>query len=701
MKTNLIILSTDSVDRYGCRIMITALEMMLKDRMTEGIPMLFGHDQHKPIGWGKPFALYLEPNLTRLLAYQNIPTTKEEESLVLKNHNIFRSNEYFNSSKEHLEPFAAILKKVGIEGVSITNISCTTANKEDIARNLYPYLFNKEYRDELVPFSVLFEHFDYLGQGVFKDKKSELTVFAHHYFRRSESVHNTINAIFLDELIKLKGETNLDLYLRIEPSQLGYAPSFKEYLELEYQWGPKYTDEIEAIKEGLARHDCDKFEKAYYGFSRSEFLWEWDKKKQKFSFQMEELMDEEAPTNKDHFNCRYIHTVYDKESGGFEHFDGAIRTYDTYEMIERLEKDFKSYGKQSAYTKLFKINGQLQLGTWKLLVTLFLRGNPIIYEYFGLKKEIEALKAQPSEPLTIKEKLVPYHMEPTDGLRLLISYFNIPTDLSHGRFIHSFDIAEDTTKTYRCIDYYFLEFKKALMRLGEDIEIPSDVLLIKSMDNYWNIPLIMHHGEHSWELFNKTVEALKLLFGHMLGQKVDMNISVTLGIVANGKITQVSAYGNIHHLNEWINDYLPFPDNNDEFSTWLIRQRSYLEKFPYKPDRPLMSEIIQMDGVLYAKRSIVTSKYEFQEDPNGVFGWSIDFVGDEIKAIEESGLDIVPAMQVTSSVCSDTGEDYFKSGRSKWLDNDLRHVDITGYAPMLLHWAIPKGKYRYSEEKKA
>jgi hypothetical protein len=699
MKTNLIILSTDSVDRYGCRIMITALEMMLKDRMTEGIPMLFGHDQHKPIGWGKPFALYLEPNLTRLLASQNIPTTKEEESLILKNHNAFRSNKYFDSSKEYLHPFAALLKERGIEGLFITDISCTTANKENIARDLYPYLFSKEYRDELVPFSVLFEHFDYLGQGVFKDKKSELTVFAHHYFRRSESVHNTLNAIFLDEFIKLKKEPNLDLYLRIDPNQLGYAPSFSEYLELEFQWGPKYSDEIEAIKEGLARHDCDAFEKAYYGFSRSEFLWEWDKKKQKFSFQMEELMDEEAPTNKDHFNCRYIHTVYDKISKGFEHFDGAIRTYDTFEMIERLEKDFKSYGKQSAYTKLFKVNGELPLSTWKLLVTLFLRGNPIIYEYFGLKKEVEALKAPLSEPLTIREQLIPYHMEESDGLRLLVSYFGIPAELNEGRFIHSFDIMGDAVNSYRCIDYYFLEFKKALMRLGETIEIPADVLLIKSMDNYWNIPLIMHHGERAWELFHKSVEALKLLFGSMLAQKVDMNVSLTLGIVTNRRIVQVSSYGHIQHLFEWINENMPFPESDDEFTQWLIKQRKYLEKFPYKPDRPLIAEIIQMDGVLYAKRTPVRSKYEFHEESGRPFSWSIDFEDDEIAAFELSGLDIIPALQVKNSVCSDTEEDYFTSGRSKWLDADLKHVDLTGYAPMLLHWAQPKGNYRYSEAK--
>lgn len=78
MKTNLIVLSSDTVDRYGYRIHIKALEMMLRDRMSEGIPMLFGHDHHKPMGWGTPFALYMEPHLTRLVAVQATPQPKKK-----------------------------------------------------------------------------------------------------------------------------------------------------------------------------------------------------------------------------------------------------------------------------------------------------------------------------------------------------------------------------------------------------------------------------------------------------------------------------------------------------------------------------------------------------------------------------------------------------------------------------------------------
>ncbi|SDH53671.1 hypothetical protein ACQ86K_12970 [Mucilaginibacter sp. P19] len=698
METNLAVLSTDSVDRYGYRIWITALEMALKDRFKEGMPMLFAHNQHKPMGWAKPFALYLEPHLTRLLALQHIPVTDEEKALVLENHAIFRTNKYFESSKEFLEPFSKLLELNNITGCKVTHINCLTANKSGIAKLLYPFLFEKTYRDNLVPFKVLFDHFEYLGQGIFKNKYSELVVFAHHFFRRSESIHNTLNAAFLDELISLRNNTELDLYLRIDEDQLGYAPSFRPYMELEYQWGPTYNDDITSIKEGVSVHICDPNERAYYEFSRSEFLWEWDKPGQKFSFQMEELQDDSSPLDNDHYHCRYIHTVYDKTKGGFEHFDAAIRSYDVYEMLDRLDKDIKGYGKQSVYTKLFKINGPLALSKWKLLVTLFLRGNPIIYEYFGLKKEYEALKPAEEEPLTLEQHLFPYKIEAADGLRLMVSLFNPRNTDRQGRYVDSFDIISDDVKSYRCIDYYFLEFKKSLMKIGDNINIPEEVLLIKSPDNYWNIPLIMHAGPEAQQLLNNSVQALINLFEAMIRKNIDFNISLTIGITLSDRIIQISSYGQINMLLDWLKLNMPFPENEHAFTEWLVTQKRYLEHFPAQGKLPIISELIQFDGVLYPKRTVVKSSYQFDIDPEKGLKWAIDIEGLERKIYEAGVATMVPAIEVMESICHDTKEDYFTSSRSRWLDDDLRVVDITHWRPVFLHWAENQSKSPSSQE---
>jgi hypothetical protein len=684
MEKELIVLSADSVDRYGNIIHIKALEMMLKDRMTGGIPLLLGHDQSKPIGWGHPFALYLEPNLTRLLGIQFTPTNVEEKNLIINNHKVFRSNRYLNSSKEHINNFIELLNTNGITDYKFTNIACLTANRKNITRIKFAFLFESNLRDELVPLVSLLKHFEYLGNGIFKDKNSEFSIFAHRFFRKSESIHNTLNGIFLNELINLNDELQLDIYLRIDDSQLGYAPSYSEYMELEYQWGPQYSDDIETIKEGISRHDCNEMEKLFYGFSRSEFLWEWNKERNKFSFQMEELMDTESPEN-DLFNCRYVHTVYDKSKGDLEHFDGALRTYDTFEMINRLDKSIKSYGKQSKYTKLFKVNGKLPISKWKLLVTLYLRSNPIIYEYYGLKKEIEELSIPKLREVGMDELLMPYAIKEEEGLRIMVSYHNVPENLKEGRFVDSFDLVADFENTYKCIDSHFFEFKKSLNRLGGNINLPDEIMVIKNSDDYWNLPLIMHYGKESRKLLDESVEALKILISSLTRNGSNLRVSFTLGMVISKRIVRVSVFGHINSLEKWIGENLPFPSIEEDFTKWLSQQRRYLEKFPHIFDSPMVSELAQFDGVLFIKRKLIRSEYSLKAGEKGL-EYSINFNEDEFKFHKESGCQIAPAYEIIEWVCSDTKEDYFKSPRSKWLDDDLPFVEITHSRPVALFW---------------
>lgn len=684
MKKALIVLSADSVNRYGYRISIDAHEMMLKDRMEFGIPLLLGHDQSKPIGWGHPFALYFEPNLTRLLGIQFTPCDQEETDRILKNHSIFRTNRYFSTSKEYLDDFKNLLQSSQISDYKITNVGCLTANGKDLARKKYPYLFKSTIRDECVPLSIIFESFDYLGQGIFKDKKSDFAIFAHRYYRRNESIHNTLNAIFIDELIDLSKDPAVEVFLRIDDSQLGYSPSYRPIAELEYQWGPKYEDSIDSIKEGVSRHDSNGIERAFYGFSRSEFLWEWDKERSKFSFQMEELMDEESPGS-DVFNCRYVHTVYDRHKGELEHFDGAVRSYNMDEMITRLDETIKSYGKQSEYTKLFKINGRIQVSKWKLLVSLYLRSNPIIYEYFGLKKEIEELSNPNLREVRMDELLMPYAIKEEDGLRIMVSYHKIPLNLMEGRFVDSFDLVADIENTYKCIDSHFFEFKKSLNRLGGEIDLPKDVIVMESSDDYWNLPLIMHNGEESSELLEESVEALKILIVSLKRKKFNLKVSFTLGVIISNRIVRVSVFGHVNSLAEWIEKNLPFPVFEKDLTNWLSQQRKYLEKFPHTFDLPLVSELAQFDGVLFIKRKLIQSEYEFRASEKGL-EYSIDFNEDELKFHNESGCQIVAAYEIKEWVCSDTQEDYFISSRSKWLDDDLPFVEITHFRPAALFW---------------
>ncbi|TKC00056.1 hypothetical protein [Pedobacter cryotolerans] len=242
---------------------------------------------------------------------------------------------------------------------------------------------------------------------------------------------------------------------------------------------------------------------------------------------MEEISDQEAPMEEEAvFHCRYVHSIYNETIEDFDHFDGAIRTYPFEDMVERTAKNFKEYGKNSAYKKLFKVNKKLPIHKWKSLVTLFLRGNSLIYEYFGFKEEIEKLRSPKKAQLDLMDKLVPFSITEKEGLKILVSYFKV-NDLREGRYVDAFDIMSDGNQKFKCVDFPILEMKKAPQRLGDDLIIPDDIEYIKCEDRYWNIPSIMHQGDNAGVLLANTILALKNLFNKMIAKGKVFDISIT------------------------------------------------------------------------------------------------------------------------------------------------------------------------------
>src|SRR4051812_25282445 len=86
MVTQLAVMSSDSLNRYGFMMHIKALEGGILQKIGLGMPYLINHDFHRPIGWTLPFALFMEPNLTRQLSINLFPETPEEKKDMLTMH---------------------------------------------------------------------------------------------------------------------------------------------------------------------------------------------------------------------------------------------------------------------------------------------------------------------------------------------------------------------------------------------------------------------------------------------------------------------------------------------------------------------------------------------------------------------------------------------------------------------------------------
>lgn len=689
MKQELISLNSDTINKYGYRFLTSSLEDAIKDNFEKGIPMCIGHDRHRPIGVTFPFALYMEPHISRLLGKRIIPVNSNEQEEINKLHSYYIQKKYQEEFTPHQDKFLELVRAYISDKHMRIAAGCVAVFEKGVALKVFPKLFQNKDDAGLIPLSNILSDFIYQGQGIFKHRISDLSVFADKNFRRSQSVHNNFHFYFLDELLRLSNQEDLSIKLCIDEDLIGYAPSYNDSMELEYHWGPKFNDDISAIKSGLTKHECDEFDRAFYSLSRTEFYWKSDEDEK--TFELEELRDQPAPgNNQEIYNNRYVHSIYNTNTKAFFHFDGAIRSYDMEEMVERLDKTFLEYGRKAQYKKLFRIDGKLSLEKWKLLTIHYMQGNPLIYEYFGVGEEREMQRLQPKE-LEEDKKILPFQIAKESGIRLLISYHNIPDNLKEGRYIDIYDVMSTDNEKFDCVEHTIYEVKKSLQRLNADLQIADDAILFKIDDRYVNIPSIMHNGTDAVQSLKVTIQAYKNLFASMNEKGFDKDIAFTLGITVNNRVLRMSAYGNIAALLNWMNENLPFPDNEKEFSNWINKQRKYLESFPESSDDPLITSLVQFDGVLYIKRPHVKFPYKLEEDETGIkFKITFPKEDDEIlKLIKAEKVQPKMLVRVHEMVWSDTTENYFTSLRSKWLDAEDENVavNVLKWEPMNLYWS--------------
>lgn len=128
-------------------------------------------------------------------------------------------------------------------------------------------------------------------------------------------------------------------------------------------------------------------------------------------FQAEEFKVEKSriiKNGKEYHPVKYLHAEFDIEAGSFRHFDGAIHFYTEDEYYQRRDQDFNYNFKnhlqlKTLSQKLFKINGQIEITDWVTLVSHYLTGNPLVFEYFEGKL--------PDRILQIIDKLAIYRQQ--------------------------------------------------------------------------------------------------------------------------------------------------------------------------------------------------------------------------------------------------------------------------------------------------
>lgn len=679
MKTLSGVYSTDGISRNGVRFSISALDDIVWDGSATGVPSNLSHDIHRFIGWTKISGLYVSHELSYVIGHTFIPESKDElDSLnkmridYLNGKMLDRINTYHSTFLKEIERYHLICDN----GRLFCN-GLVMYGDSGIVGKAFPWLNKQKDNDGLILLKDIYEGFSYLGQGVFASKESDLAIFLHPFFRKSFSRYNNYNFEFIDELLG-QYQANQSIKIKIDDDFIGYSPSFIKNMEFEYWFGPKYDDDISKIPTGVTCYKSFEEEKFYNQVEKTEFVWQ--NKKDKFQFEMEEVSDSDAPTLDDEqYACRYLHSIYDYETSAFDHFDGAVRQYNIDSICERLEKPINQMGHNAKYTKLFRLDGEIPLATWKSLITYYLKNNYDVYRYFGLDIPIVQETSKEKSHNSI-ERYVPYLINKGDGVRLYISYHE-KRDSSLDFSFCTTDVMTSNEGEIEVVEYEAINVAKAIRRMGGTIKLPQ-CAFCTCEDNYNNIPRIFHGGEDVFKNVNITVKAIRFLMAKQSEMGKDNIYSFSLAWNMDDRLVSVSFMGHIYDIYEWLQSFQDIPVDRSSFKEWLDKQVPYIHAHGRNADSPLGSSLIKEDGMLFFQRRIINNDVEikdihYDKDKTGI---SLDLVIDEDKPelvgyIKNNELTYTYTSIVKHSICEESNGDYLNSPLISSIDETTAILD--------------------------
>ena len=683
MQRYLGILSSDTINRDRYVLAFDALEQIIADNAIEGIPSLIDHDIHRPFGWIFPFGILIEPKISKIIGTFFTCENEEDRKIIYPKIQDFWKWKHYENCKNHKNKFIELLNEnyTEEEGQFIQK-GCMAYNLPNIVEKIFPSLFENVDKNGLIYLKDILNNFDYQGSGIFKSKNGTFCIFCHQYFNRNLSLLNNYNTYFIDEFVRLNSKNDITLRIAIDKNLIGLSETYKGFLEFDYWWGPKFNNDISSIPDQVTRYESNEEQKFFSDVSGTEFWWKTDASEK--TLEIEEIT--EKPTlgvDKDSYGCRYIHSIYDSNKTTFIHFDGAIRLYSDEQILKRWEENINKAGKNTTYTKLFRIDGKLELSDWKKLCILYYKGNPLLFEYFGVKEEYDNLRDE-IQSQNSQTNYIPYKINPDDGIRLFVSYHKKSQAYTEfeRKLINPDIIKFQNGDVINVVEYDIIEIEKCLIRNGEQLEYPDKINFVKHYDFSTNYPIIVHGSNETDELLQNTLKAFKTIF-QIQNSKLNKTIAFTIGWEMKDFEVRLSVFGKSSEIVKWLNTTDKIPIDYENFKVWLSNQRRWIyDNYEYCGRD--FSHLLKDDGIFYIERTTINHEYiSFPKEDESYY--EINTNGDKElnKLIEEKVIFPSHFGLLKKISCTKTGEDYFTSATSKYLDNYVKmaieEIELLGF----------------------
>ncbi|HUI90377.1 MAG TPA: hypothetical protein VLX61_16790 [Anaerolineales bacterium] len=678
------VLNSDAANLYGGRFSVEDLVSGTYQTCTLGIPSLVAHDHSRPIGWVFPKTVYIEPGLTRAAGFGWLPEGDEEREQLIKQYKLHYHKTYIEPNKIYFDELAAKLKPFFQGGELKTVCECVAYFEPGLATRVFAELFRLQDKDGLVPIESLKP----IGPGIYR--VGEFVAFAHNFFRRNLCRWNSLNYPLLTKVQDI-GTSGVRARIALDLDIVGLAASFLgEMLELQYWWGPKFSEDLTSIPRGVTHYEASETDRVIFGISGMEFRWGIDHTHH--IFEAEELRDVPSSTESNlEYGCRYVHSMIDTESRNVVHLDGAIRSYSEEKMIQRLGMSLDHAPRDTVYTKLWRVDGEISVPLWKSLISDYYRDNYLVGEYFGAEDDAVQARNENKEKTekNLVQKYVPYSMSSDSGVRVALSFSNvIEMGGTHSPRIIALDTISNGSVSQIYVENCGLELKKALKKHGVYLSVPTEIQYVSFKDLYANFPLIFHDGANIVQGLRLTLDAVRRLIQVWMAKGLDMVVCYKVGFPVDiERVAVISVIGHVKDMMNWLSSEHCYPPTSpDELGVWAEKVAAYLtQTFPGSADIPALSEVLMQTGVLLINRQHIDFGNWTTErlEEEGEYRWGIRVPEEnieQVRSLEVAG--VVPGFGflIKESRCTRCGNEYRSCECSKMLDDNVAE-QIRDFAP--------------------
>lgn len=677
------IVFTDHINRYNEKIAVEAMVRAYAKSWNEEQPMSVNHDHTKCIGATSLSGIYIEPGTVYQTNSAKIPESDEEKERIQKRLSVWEKK------KKYIEKKDLYLKLEGMLSDNLTDKhawlwdNAVTLLDTGIVGKIFPEILSESH-DGLYPLKML----QPILPGVYK--KGDFLIFAHPYFRRNLSRINVLNTDFLSRLEGLK-DSPLDIKIAIDLDMIGLYGTQCENREYQYWWGPTFNNDLSNIQNGVARFENENYDELMSNIRQTEFSWYTQDGRK--TFECEEITDipNIMKDKEEYYGCRFTHSMLNSETGLPYHLDGAIRAYNDEKMISRLDVSLVQTERDTIYTKIWRIDNEIQIPVWKELITHYYRDNHLIGEYFGgidknINQEEPIKEEQGGEKKQLSvQKYIPIDLKKGDGVRVSIQY--------HPHFSESskFEIMIKSSEYLfwpdhkeKCFENEAITLIKMLKREHVKIRVPY-MQRLAFEDTIMNFPTFCCN---SIELAEKVQICIMELCKVWNKNQYDRLLSYSIQVNLKDKSVLYSFAGNTADVEKFLYSIGTELPEEEKIPDWVKKVSEVTNSLFETKESFKITEVMHSDGSLHFNRQWIADKYidDTCVDKEGMYA-TISIPKEDIIFVEENNIQAAISYIIKGSKCSSCGKDYAQCDCIKIIDDNVSEV-IENYESAGLVWTI-------------